>query len=170
MTLERFTCTNGISLRIHVVSCRHRFTDLPSRCSAFPQRIPKPILLGEHDHRPAYPGDGGVAYDEAQLAGREKELRRSAASNSERDCNQISAKGTLGWAWTPRVRAEMSPVDASYVRAAVLDRLNVLRVRLRARRFFLVRSRLARRCWTRFPSFASIGMRSRRRLCRGLGA
>jgi len=34
----------------------------PMRCRAFPHGIPTEILLNEHDHREAYPGDLNVRF------------------------------------------------------------------------------------------------------------
>lgn len=41
------------------------------KCEAFPDRIPDPILLNEHDHRRPYPGDGGVLFEPRKPAGAE---------------------------------------------------------------------------------------------------
>ena len=43
--------------------CRHRDRRDPTRCSAFPTGIPLAIQLNEHDHRQAYPGDGGTRFE-----------------------------------------------------------------------------------------------------------
>jgi len=34
------------------------------RCAAFPDGIPSAILEGDHDHREAYDGDGGIRFEE----------------------------------------------------------------------------------------------------------
>lgn len=33
------------------------------RCEAFPEAIPMPILLNEHDHREPYKGDHGIRFE-----------------------------------------------------------------------------------------------------------
>ena len=43
--------------------CRHFREGVT--CAAFPERIPKAILTGEHDHHEPYPGDGGVRFEAA---------------------------------------------------------------------------------------------------------
>ena len=45
-------------------SCTH-FTGqgLEFTCAAFPERIPRAILLNGHDHRRPYSGDGGLLYE-----------------------------------------------------------------------------------------------------------
>ena len=43
-------------------SCVHlRAEDMT--CPAFPDGIPAAIMQSEHDHRQAYPGDGGIRYE-----------------------------------------------------------------------------------------------------------
>lgn len=34
-----------------------------ANCAAFPDRIPKAILTGEHDHHEPYPADGGIRFE-----------------------------------------------------------------------------------------------------------
>jgi hypothetical protein len=43
--------------------CRHLVSSRQRRCGAFPDGIPLPIWLGEHDHRTPYPGDGGIQFE-----------------------------------------------------------------------------------------------------------
>ena len=51
------------------LGCRHFRPDpdasRPLTCAAFPapRRIPGAILLGEHDHREPFPGDGGIRFE-----------------------------------------------------------------------------------------------------------
>ena len=42
-------------------TCVHKHSGAGT-CDAFPTGIPTPILTGEHQHRDAYPGDGGIRY------------------------------------------------------------------------------------------------------------
>lgn len=47
------------------LSCKHFDEDSTSlTCKAFPNGIPQEILLGVHDHRQPYPGDGGIVFEE----------------------------------------------------------------------------------------------------------
>lgn len=41
--------------------CVHKHLDSPT-CEAFPDGIPREILLMEHDHRKPYPDDNGIRY------------------------------------------------------------------------------------------------------------
>jgi len=52
------------------LKCRHLNPSHqgPMRCTAFPARIPDPILLMDHDHRNAYPGDQGIRYEPSDAA------------------------------------------------------------------------------------------------------
>ena len=43
------------------ISCKH-YTGVRS-CQAFPEGIPVEVFTGKHDHRTAYPGDGGIRYE-----------------------------------------------------------------------------------------------------------
>lgn len=43
--------------------CRHFIDDRRFTCGAFPDGIPDPILVGEHDHREPYKGDHGIRFE-----------------------------------------------------------------------------------------------------------
>jgi len=43
------------------ISCKHY--RMLHRCTAFPDRIPEAIMLGEHDHRKPYKGDNGIRWE-----------------------------------------------------------------------------------------------------------
>ena len=42
-------------------TCKHY--RLNQQCSAFPDGIPMPIILGQHDHAQPWPGDNGVRWE-----------------------------------------------------------------------------------------------------------
>ncbi len=45
-------------------TCQWRSKDDPTKCLAYPVRIPIPILTGEVDHKTPYEGDQGLIYKE----------------------------------------------------------------------------------------------------------
>lgn len=60
---ERFDVFPGV-IPMQCARCRHFRRDLPgATCAAFPEGIPRVILLNEHDHRAPYPGDHGVRWE-----------------------------------------------------------------------------------------------------------
>ena len=45
-------------------TCKHfRASTDGATCDAFPDGIPRVILLDEHDHTEPYPGDNGIRYE-----------------------------------------------------------------------------------------------------------
>lgn len=42
--------------------CVHQYKSNPFLCSAFPEGIPKEILVGDVAHTTPYPGDRGIQY------------------------------------------------------------------------------------------------------------
>lgn len=49
------------------LDCKHlgATVDGRMRCAAFPDGIPKPILLARANHRQPYPGDRGILFEPA---------------------------------------------------------------------------------------------------------
>jgi len=51
---------------LQCVKCRHLDEDAPPgvfRCAAFPDGIPRSILLSKRDHRKPYKGDNGIQFE-----------------------------------------------------------------------------------------------------------
>jgi len=48
-----------------IPSCYHctRFDLAKLTCEAFPERVPREILLGQHDHKTPFAGDGGLQFN-----------------------------------------------------------------------------------------------------------
>ena len=42
--------------------CKHHIRGTAT-CKAFPERIPREITSGRHDHHKPYPGDGGIHFE-----------------------------------------------------------------------------------------------------------
>mgnify|MGYP001575305508 CR=1 FL=1 len=51
------------------LDCKHlRESKVGILCDAFPDGIPKPIILTEVEHRQPYPGDQGIQYEPKEEA------------------------------------------------------------------------------------------------------
>jgi hypothetical protein len=54
---------------LQCVDCKHFDADAARgtfQCRAFPDGIPDPILLSEHDHHEPFPGDHGILFEPAE--------------------------------------------------------------------------------------------------------
>lgn len=45
------------------VKCKHLSSEKPQTCKAFPDGIPRKILLGKHNHKNYFPGDRGIRFE-----------------------------------------------------------------------------------------------------------
>lgn len=46
--------------------CAHLRDIVDRTCDAFPEGIPMPIWMGEHDHRTPYEGDHGIQFEDVR--------------------------------------------------------------------------------------------------------
>lgn len=58
---DRFVAERGEMIEAQCNACKHRRDG--AKCVAFPQGIPKVILLNAIDHRKAFPGDHGIRFE-----------------------------------------------------------------------------------------------------------
>lgn len=62
--------------------CKH-FSFASEGCAAFPTGIPAEILSGQHDHRKAYDGDGGIRWEPADAEAAELTAEMDAEDAEE---------------------------------------------------------------------------------------
>lgn len=61
MREDRLSWERGQVQISQCADCQHKHLGSVT-CDAFPDGIPKAILVGEHDHTERYPGDNGIRY------------------------------------------------------------------------------------------------------------
>jgi hypothetical protein len=78
--------------------CRHRIGAGYLACAAFPDRIPREIWNGEHDHSTPFPGDHGIQFEPMTDEDRERkqQLAIEAAELIERLTQRVRERRTAG--------------------------------------------------------------------------
>lgn len=59
--MDKFITQKGDMVQVQCNSCVHRRAS--ATCDAFPDGIPKVILMNEIDHREPFPGDHGIQFE-----------------------------------------------------------------------------------------------------------
>ena len=76
--------------------CKHyRIAKYPRSCDAFPEKIPREIILGNHDHCEPFEGDSGILFEpltKEQMDERARQIRADLVKRKTRTAELAIAK------------------------------------------------------------------------------